>query len=110
MMAALAKRENGPLGCLLLNIILAVLSGYAPRLATVKGWQLSWLWYMFPGVSCLKLTPCFSVIHANIRHLKTWYIEAFFTKHTLPFSYLYDINATEVYTGYTTGRTNFDIG
>lgn len=54
IMAAVAKRGNGPLGCLLLSIVIAVLSGHAPRLETVKGWHLAWLWYLFPGVSCPK--------------------------------------------------------
>lgn len=41
---------------------------------------------------------------------QTWYSEAWFSEHTLPFSYLYDVDVAARFVGYTTGRTSFDIG
>ncbi|KAL5346385.1 hypothetical protein ACLOAV_008655 [Pseudogymnoascus australis] len=89
IVAALTKRENGPLACLLLAIVIGIFGGYAPRLAKVKEWRLAWFWYVCPG---------------------TWFNEAFFTAHIWQFSYLYDREAADLYTGYATGRTGFDVG
>ncbi|TVY43730.1 ATP-binding cassette sub-family G member [Lachnellula occidentalis] len=89
IVAAVTKRENGPLVCLLITIVLGTFSGWAPRLAKVQEWNLGWFWYMCPG---------------------TWFNEAFLTGHTSPFSYLYDKDAVDAFTGFTTGRSGFDIG
>lgn len=51
IVAGLTKRENGPLVCLLLAIIVGMFGGYAPRLGKAKEWHLEWLWYICPGVS-----------------------------------------------------------
>jgi ABC-type multidrug transport system permease subunit len=55
IVAALTKRENGPLLCLLITIVLGMVSGYAPRLAKVQEWHLAWFWYLSPGVSYEKI-------------------------------------------------------
>ncbi|CRG82822.1 ABC transporter G family member 43 [Talaromyces islandicus] len=89
IIAALTDSENGPLFSLLLNIVVAIFGGASPRLAIVKTWHLEWFWYMCPGL---------------------WFSEAFFSAHASPFSYLYDSNAAESFTGYKIGRTGFDIG
>ena len=47
----MSSRENGPLVCLLVAIVIAVIGGSELRLPTVKGWHMEWLWYMSPGVS-----------------------------------------------------------
>lgn len=51
IVAAVLKRENGPLACLLLTIVIGMFAGYAPRLEKAKGWHLAWFWYICPGVS-----------------------------------------------------------
>ncbi|OBT63226.1 hypothetical protein VE03_07745 [Pseudogymnoascus sp. 23342-1-I1] len=67
---------------------MGIFAGYAPRLAKVQEWHLAWFWYSSPGM---------------------WFNEAFFTGHTWKFLYLYDRAAADSVTGYTTGRTGFDI-
>jgi hypothetical protein len=51
IVAAVTRRENGPLVCLLATIVSGMFSGYAPRLAKVREWHLVWFWYLCPGVS-----------------------------------------------------------
>ncbi|OBT63398.1 hypothetical protein VE03_07124 [Pseudogymnoascus sp. 23342-1-I1] len=89
IVATLTKRENGPLACLLLTIVIGIFGGYAPRLAKAKEWNLVWFWYLCPG---------------------TWFNEAFYTGHIQQYAYLYDQEAAELYTGYTTGRIGLDAG
>lgn len=55
IVTAVTKRENGPLVCLLITIVMGIFSGYAPRLAKVQEWHLVWFWYLSPGVSHGKL-------------------------------------------------------
>lgn len=61
IVAALTKRENGPLACLLLAIVIGIFGGYAPRLAKAKEWRLAWFWYICPGVS-------FGTLHSSQRY------------------------------------------
>ncbi|KAH8705416.1 putative ABC transporter [Talaromyces proteolyticus] len=89
IIAAITDHENGPLFCLLLNIVIAIFGGASPRLATVKSWHLEWFWYLCPGL---------------------WFCEAFFSAQVLPFSYLYNTEEAEAFTGYKFGRTGLDIG
>lgn len=58
VVAALSSRENGPLACLLVTIVMAVFGGSQPRLPTVREWHMEWLWYMSPGVSSEFPFPC----------------------------------------------------
>ena len=66
IVATVTKRENGPLACLLLTIVIGIFGGYAPRLAKAKEWNLVWFWYLCPGVSCDKRTSFHSYILMNI--------------------------------------------
>ncbi|CEL11657.1 hypothetical protein ASPCAL14757 [Aspergillus calidoustus] len=86
--AAVTRREDGPLLCMLLCLIISALSGCAPRLATVRSWHLAWFWYAWPA---------------------TWFSEAFYHANTSPLGYLYDIQAAARYTGYTRGRTEWTL-
>jgi Ca2+/Na+ antiporter len=56
IVAAVTKRENSPLVCLLVTIVMGIFAGYAPRLAKVQEWHLAWFWYSSPGVSHEKLS------------------------------------------------------
>ncbi|KAJ6039760.1 hypothetical protein N7444_008665 [Penicillium canescens] len=88
LVASLVKRQDALLLAMLATLICGVLDGFGPRLTLVKTWGMEWLWYMCPG---------------------TWYAEAFFSEHIVPFSYLYDIDAAARFVGYVTGRTALDI-
>ncbi|KAL4944604.1 hypothetical protein BDV06DRAFT_220118 [Aspergillus oleicola] len=89
LVSAVTRREDGPLLCMLLCLIISALSGCAPRLSTVKKWHLAWFWYAWPA---------------------TWFSEAFYHENTAPLAYLYEVQAAATYTGYTPGRTGMDIG
>ena len=65
VVAAVSSRENGPLVCLLVTIVIAVFGGSEPRLPLVRGWHLEWLWYMSPGVSVHLLINMF---YARLTH------------------------------------------
>jgi len=69
--AMVVKRENGPLLAVLGSLIIGILGGVAPPLATVKTWHMEWFWRLSPGV---------------------WFTEAYFSQNLLPLSYLYDVN------------------
>ncbi|KAJ5116658.1 hypothetical protein N7456_001006 [Penicillium angulare] len=86
---AISNRANSPLVCLLMAIVIAVLGGSQPRLATVKTWHLEWLWDMSPGL---------------------WFTEAVVNEHVKRLEYLYDMKVAGFQTGYTFGRTGFDSG
>ncbi|KAE8131070.1 hypothetical protein BDV38DRAFT_276277 [Aspergillus pseudotamarii] len=89
LVASLAPRQDALLLAMLTSLTAGVLDGSGPRLDQVKYWKMDWLWYICPG---------------------TWYSEAWFSEHVMPFSYLYDTDAAARFTGYITGRTGFDIG
>ncbi|KAE8419482.1 P-loop containing nucleoside triphosphate hydrolase protein [Aspergillus pseudocaelatus] len=89
LVASLAPRQDALLLAMLTSLTAGVLDGSGPRLDQVKHWKMGWLWYICPG---------------------TWYSEAWFSEHVMPFSYLYDTDAAARFTGYITGRTGFDIG
>ncbi|KAJ5261332.1 hypothetical protein N7478_011927 [Penicillium angulare] len=86
---AISSPANSPLVCLLMAIVIAVLGGSQPRLATVKNWHLEWLWDMSPGL---------------------WFTEAVVNEHVKRLEYLYDMKVAGYQTGYTFGRTGFDSG
>lgn len=50
LIVSLTSREAAPLVCLMSTLIVSVLSGCQPRLASARRWHLTWLWYMLPGV------------------------------------------------------------
>ncbi|PLB41743.1 P-loop containing nucleoside triphosphate hydrolase protein [Aspergillus candidus] len=89
LIVSLTSREAAPLVCLMSTLIVSVLSGCQPRLASARRWHLTWLWYMLPG---------------------TWYAEAYISVHITPLAYLYDTQAAAQYMGYTFGRLGLDVG
>lgn len=89
VVSMVVKREDGPLIAVLLSLIIGVLGGVAPPLSTVKTWHMEWFWRMSPGV---------------------WFTEAFWTKNTTPFDYLYMVDLASETVGFTTGQYGLDIG
>ncbi|KAJ5768880.1 hypothetical protein N7520_003439 [Penicillium odoratum] len=49
VVSAVIRREDGPLLCMLLGLIISALSGCARRLSTVRNWHLAWFWYSWPA-------------------------------------------------------------
>ncbi|KAE8140279.1 hypothetical protein BDV38DRAFT_290517 [Aspergillus pseudotamarii] len=88
VVSAVTRREDGPLLCMLLSLIISALSGCAPRLSTVRSWHLEWFWYSWPA---------------------TWFSEAFYQENTAPLAYLYNVNDAATFTGYRIGRTTVDL-
>ncbi|PYI14690.1 putative ABC transporter [Aspergillus violaceofuscus CBS 115571] len=89
IVAAITRREDGPLVCMLSCLVISALGGCAPRLALVKTWHLGWFWYLWPA---------------------TWFSEAFYNENTSPFAYLYQLDGASNFIGYKNHRTGFDIG
>ncbi|RAH71105.1 putative ABC transporter [Aspergillus aculeatinus CBS 121060] len=89
IVAAITRREDGPLVCMLSCLVISALGGCAPRLALVKTWHLGWFWYLWPA---------------------TWFSEAFYNENTSPFAYLYQLDGASDFIGYKNNRTGFDIG
>ncbi|KAJ6101351.1 hypothetical protein N7499_000981 [Penicillium canescens] len=83
VVSAVTRREDGPLLCMLLSLIISAMSGCAPRLSTVRKWHLEWFWYSWPA---------------------TWFSEAFYQENTAPVAYLYNMEDAATFTGY---RTDF---
>ncbi|KAE8366893.1 putative ABC transporter [Aspergillus caelatus] len=89
LVASLVRRQDAMLLAMLASMIAGIFNGAGPLLAQVKSWDMTWFWYICPS---------------------TWYSEAFFSEHTTPFSYLYDVHAASSFVGYVTGRIPFDLG
>ncbi|KAJ5921063.1 hypothetical protein N7466_009389 [Penicillium verhagenii] len=89
VVSAVTRREDGPLLCMLLSLIISALSGCAPRLSTVRSWHMEWFWYSWPA---------------------TWFSEAFYQENTAPLAYLYNIEDAFEFTGYKMGRLSMDFG
>ncbi|KAE8157559.1 P-loop containing nucleoside triphosphate hydrolase protein [Aspergillus tamarii] len=87
-MSLMARRERSLLMAFLACLVVCMLNGYGPALIYVKEWNLQWLWFVCPG---------------------TWLAEAWVTEHTKPLHHLYDTQAAAEATGYTIGRTGFDL-
>ncbi|KAJ5613917.1 ABC transporter [Penicillium herquei] len=87
--AGVASSQNAPLVAMLISLIISAIGGCAPRLASVKTWNMEWFWYIWPGL---------------------WYSEAVFSESTAPQSHIYSLAPAAQETGYTFGRTNFDFG
>ncbi|RAQ80573.1 ABC transporter, partial [Aspergillus flavus] len=88
LVASLVRRQDALLLAMLASLIAGIFNGAGPLLAEVKSWNMTWFWYICPS---------------------TWYSEAFFSEHTTPFSYLYDVQASASFVGYITGRTQLDL-
>ena len=84
----LTRREDGPLLAVMMSLIVGVLSGMSPTLATVTGWHMSWLWKLSPGL---------------------WLAEGYFDQNISPLRYLYQIDDAAQHLGYTLQQFGFDL-
>ncbi|KAI1772309.1 hypothetical protein F4818DRAFT_182589 [Hypoxylon cercidicola] len=73
------RREDAPLFATMIALIVGILSGAAPPLASVKEWHMEWLWRASPG---------------------TWLAELYFGQLVEPFRYLYNVDLTAKAVGY----------
>lgn len=89
VVSMVVKREDGPLIAVLMSLIIGVLGGVAPPLSKVKQWHMEWFWRMSPGV---------------------WFTEAYWTRNTTPFDYLYEVELASETVGFTTNQFALDIG
>ncbi|KAJ5793071.1 uncharacterized protein N7503_009049 [Penicillium pulvis] len=89
VVSAVMRREDGPMLCMLLGLIVSALSGCAPRLSTVREWHMEWFWYCWPA---------------------TWFSEAFYQENTAPVAYLYNVQSAFTFSGYKSDRTGMDMG
>lgn len=87
IVAMLVRRDDAPLLAVMASLIIAVLSGAAPPMRSVKSWHLEWLWRTSPG---------------------TWIVEAYWDRNVAPLAYLYDVPTASEGTGLTTGRFGLD--
>lgn len=83
IVSMLTRREDGPLLAVMASLIVGVLSGFAPRLAQVSQWHMTWLWRASPG---------------------TWISELYFSENTLPTAHIYQIDLAAQATGFVLGR------
>ena len=84
----LTRREDGPLLAVMLSLIVGVLSGMSPTLATVTSWHMDWLWRLSPGL---------------------WLAEGYFDQNISPLRYLYQIDDAADRLGYRLGQFGFDL-
>ncbi|KAI6083623.1 hypothetical protein F4821DRAFT_262748 [Hypoxylon rubiginosum] len=73
------RREDAPLFATMIALIVGILSGAAPPLASVQDWNLEWLWRASPG---------------------TWLAELYFGQLVEPFRYLYNVDLTAQAVGF----------
>ncbi|BAE65459.1 unnamed protein product [Aspergillus oryzae RIB40] len=99
LVASLVSRQDALLLAMLASLIAGIFNGAGPLLAEVKSWNMTWFWYICPSMPPKQELK-----------KQTWYSEAFFSEHTTPFSYLYDVQASASFVGYITGRTQLDLG
>ncbi|KAK7931561.1 hypothetical protein PG985_002273 [Apiospora marii] len=83
VVSMVARREDAPLFATILSLIVGILSGAAPSLATVRGWHIEGLWRASPG---------------------TWFAEIYFGQMVYPFSYLYQVDLAAQATGFQLDR------
>ena len=88
IISMITRREEGPLIATMSSLIVGILSGVAPRLATVKNWHMLWLWRASPG---------------------TWLSEGYFTENIVPYEHLYQIDMAAKSTGFTLWRFSLDM-
>lgn len=82
------RREDGPLIATMTSLVVAIVSGVKPSLHTVKGWHMTWLWRVSPGI---------------------WLSEAYFTENLSPYRYLYQIDQAASATGFNLGHCSLDL-
>ncbi|KAI1387271.1 uncharacterized protein F4822DRAFT_430023 [Hypoxylon trugodes] len=73
------RREDAPLFATMISLIVGILSGAAPPLASVMEWHMEWLWRASPG---------------------TWLAELYFGRMIEPFRYLYQVDLTAQAVGF----------
>jgi hypothetical protein len=84
----LTRREDGPLIATMTSLVVGVLNGMSPSLATTRKWHMYWFWRMCPG---------------------TWLSEAYFTTNISPLRYLYQIDDAAGRIGYTLDEFGKDM-
>ncbi|KAF4454510.1 hypothetical protein F53441_3014 [Fusarium austroafricanum] len=89
IVSMVVRREDAPLFATMIALITGILSGSAPRLASVKGWHMEWLWRASPA---------------------TWLAELYFGQLVAPFAYLYQVDIASRETGYNLDRKWLNIG
>ncbi|OTB03679.1 hypothetical protein M426DRAFT_60073 [Hypoxylon sp. CI-4A] len=75
----IVRREDAPLLATMISLIVGILSGAAPPLASVIEWHVEWLWRASPG---------------------TWLAELYFGQLVEPFRYLYDVDLAATQVGF----------
>lgn len=83
VVSMVARREDAPLFATILSLVVGILSGASPSLATVRGWHVEGLWRASPG---------------------TWFAELYFGQMVAPFSYLYQVGLAAEATGFELDR------
>ena len=83
----LTRREDGPLLATMANLIVGVLSGFAPRLVQVSQWHMTWLWRASPG---------------------SWISEIYFSENIVPTSHIYQTDSAAQLTGFVLNRFALD--
>ena len=87
--SAITRREDGPLLATMTSLIVGVLNGMSPSLATVRTWHMTWLWRAAPG---------------------TWLSEAYFDQNVGGLGYLYQVEDAVHAVGYRLGDFRRDLG
>ncbi|KAL2751991.1 hypothetical protein ACRALDRAFT_1066098 [Sodiomyces alcalophilus JCM 7366] len=82
------RREDAPLMSTMTSLVVGLLSGAAPSLASVKRWRLEWLWRASPGV---------------------WFAETYFSQLVEPFAYLYNVEWAAAVMGYSLGNLTLNL-
>ncbi|KAK8054020.1 ABC transporter (ATP-binding-cassette) [Apiospora saccharicola] len=83
VVSMVARREDAPLFATILSLVVGILSGAAPSLATARGWHIEGLWRASPG---------------------TWFAELYFGQMVYPFAYLYQVDTAAQVTGFELDR------
>ncbi|KAF4978771.1 hypothetical protein FZEAL_4906 [Fusarium zealandicum] len=89
IVSMVVRREDAPLFATMIALITGILSGSAPPLASVKSWNMEWLWRASPA---------------------TWLAELYFGQLVAPFEYLYDVKFASEQVGYELDRKWMNIG
>ncbi|KAI1204985.1 uncharacterized protein F4807DRAFT_296809 [Annulohypoxylon truncatum] len=83
------RREDAPLIATMISLIVGILCGAAPPLASVIGWHMEWLWRASPA---------------------TWLAELYFGRMIEPFRYLYNVDLAAQQVGFHLDRNWTNIG
>lgn len=89
IISMIAKRENAPLLATMSTLVLGILCGAAPTLASVRRWHMEWLWRIGPGV---------------------WFTEIWFGQLVAPSGHVYQTALAQQATGLGLDLTWRNIG